>query len=313
MSRSSLREVEHRLVAVGDDPRATTQILVCEAHSGAVRTCEDLQMGFLDRVFGQSGEQPTNEGGIEGLVKLSGTTTTCRAAIATLAERHGVAGGGYLELPGSLQREPDNQFDANAVAVMVEGERVGYLPGYVASAAEVSTGSSRAVRVQIFTDALPKGLRAEAWAWVGSRRPQWEWSESKRPPMSSMAKAGANQADRSDMVREALAGGGARAAQFKAGMVNGVHYLELVEPIKQFKREGRFEDALVLCYVAIEGAEGDRNGREPAPAYTEHAAIILRKLGRRDEEILVLKRWLALCPPQYRDGSRIGERLAKLG
>ena len=48
-------------------------------------------------------------------------------------------------------------------------------------------------------------------------------------------------------------------------------------------------------------------------AYTEHAAIILRKLGRRDDEILVLKRWLALCPPQYRDGSRIGERLAKLG
>ena len=127
-----------------------------------------------------------------------------------------------------------------------------------------------------------------------------------------MAKAGANQADRSDMVREALAGGGARAAQFTAGMVNGVHYLELVEPIKQLKREGRFEDALVLCYAAIEGAEGDRNGREPAPAYTEHAAIVLRKLGRRDEEILVLKRWLALCPPQYRDGSRIGERLAKL-
>jgi len=32
-------------------------------------------------------------------------------------------------LPGSLQREPDNAFDENAVAVMVEGERVGYLAG----------------------------------------------------------------------------------------------------------------------------------------------------------------------------------------
>jgi len=270
-------------------------------------------MGFLGKFLGRSRAEPTNGGGIEGLVKLSGTTTTCRAAIAALAERHGVAGGGYLELPGSLQREPDNKFDANAVAVMVQGERVGYLPGYVASAADLSSGGSPAVRVQIFTEVLPKGLRAEAWSWVGSRRPQWEWSESKRPPISSMAKAGAIQTDRSDMVREALTGGGTRATQFKAGMVNGVHYLELVEPIKQLKREGRLEDALVLCYTAIEGAEGDRAGREPAPGYTEHAAIILRKLGRRDEEIIVLKRWLALCPPQYRDGSRIGERLAKLG
>ena len=119
-------------------------------------------MGFLDRFLGRSREQSADDVGVEGLVKLSGTTTTCRAAIAALAERHGVAGGGYLELPGSLQREPGNQFDANAVAVMVEGERVGYLPGYVASAAEVSTGSSRVVRVQIFTDVLPKVLRAEA-------------------------------------------------------------------------------------------------------------------------------------------------------
>lgn len=270
-------------------------------------------MGFLDRVLGRSREQPANEGGFEGLVKLSGTTTTCRAAITALADRHGVTVGGYLELPGSLQREPDNPVDANAVAVMVEGERVGYLPGYTASAAAISTGVSLAVRVQIFTEVLPKGLRAEAWVWGGSRRPQWEWSESKRPPMSSTAKARATQADRSNMVREALADGGIRATEFKAGMVNGVHYLELVEPIKQLKREGRFEDALVLCYAAIEGAEGDRNGREPAPAYTEHAAIILRKLGRRDEEIQVLNRWLRHCPPQHRDGSRIGERLAKLG
>lgn len=55
-----------------------------------------------------------------------------------------------------------------------------------------------------------------------------------------------------------------------------------------------------------------RDGREPAPAYTEHAAIIHRKLGQRDEEIAVLKRWLRLCPAGQRDGSQIGQRLAKL-
>lgn len=114
------------------------------------------------------------------------------------------------------------------------------------------------------------------------------------------------------MVKEALAGGGSRAKEFADGMVDGVHYLELIEPIKQLKREGRLEEALTLCTAAIAGAEGGRQGREPAPWYTEQAAIIYRKLGRRDDEIAVLQRWLKLCPPKNRDGSRIGERLAKL-
>lgn len=269
-------------------------------------------MGILDRFLGRSKEQPASGVGPEGLIKLSGTTTTCRVAVSALAERHGAADGGYLELAGSLQREPENEVDPNAVAVMVEGERVGYLPSYATSTADISALGSRAARVQIFTEILPKGLRAEAWAWLGDGRPRWEWSESNRPPMSSRAKAEADHAGRRSMVAEALAGGGHRAADFKAGMVNGIHYLELVEPIKQLKREGRLEEALVLCEAAITGAEGDRSGREPAPFYTEQAAIILRKLGRRDEEIAVLKRWLALCPSEHREGTRIGARLARI-
>jgi len=267
-------------------------------------------MGFLERILGRK-SAPVDDG-VEGLTTLSGTTTTCRDAILALADRHGQGDQGYLERPGSLQREPENPVDPDAVAVMVEGERVGYLPGYLTEAADVSTIGSRAVRVQIFTEMVPKGLRAEAWGWLGSRPPQWEWSRTKRPPMSSKAKAMAQHQSSRKMVQDALAGGGDRAADFKRGMVNGVHYIELAEPIKELKREGRLEEALELCYAAIKGAEGDRQGRAPAPGYTEQAAIVLRKLGRRDEEIAVLQRWLKLCPPEHRDGSRIGERLAKL-
>ena len=114
------------------------------------------------------------------------------------------------------------------------------------------------------------------------------------------------------MVQEALAGGGTRAIQFKRGLVDSVHYLELVEPIKQLKRDGRLDEALVLCYKAIEAAEKDAGGREPAPWYTEQAAIVHRKLSQKDEEIVVLKRWLAKCPKAHRSGSRIAERLTKL-
>jgi hypothetical protein len=85
-----------------------------------------------------------------------------------------------------------------------------------------------------------------------------------------------------------------------------------VEPIKQLKRDGRLDDALVLCYAAIQGAEAPREGRDPAPWYTEQAAIIRRKLRQRDEEIAVLRRWVAVCPAERREGSRIKDRLDKL-
>lgn len=59
--------------------------------------------------------------------------------------------------------------------------------------------------------------------------------------------------------------------------------------------------------------------RPPMPSQAKSAAlqsgrsaIIHRKLGQRDEEIAVLKRWLRLCPAGQRDGSQIGQRLAKL-
>ncbi|WP_324653666.1 hypothetical protein [Georgenia sp. H159] len=245
-------------------------------------------------------------------MQLSGTTTFASDALAALAARHDLTAGGFLETAAVLQREPDNAVDPRAVAVLIEGERIGYLPGHLARRLPLEEQEAREVPVQLFTEVLPAGLRTEAWAWLGQGRPRWEWSASNRPPMSPAEKRyAAHQASR-NMVAEALVEGGARAASFQAGMVDGVHYLELVEPIKQLKRQGRNEEALTLCYKAIEGAENSRDGREPAPWYTEQAAIIHRKLGQRDQEITVLERWLAACPPDRREGSKIAERLAKV-
>lgn len=56
------------------------------------------------------------------------------------------------------------------------------------------------------------------------------------------------------LFAEALAGGGARATQFRRGMLGDYHYLQTVEPIKQLKRDGRLEEALVLCYGAIQAS-----------------------------------------------------------
>jgi hypothetical protein len=244
-------------------------------------------------------------------VELAGTTTFTKDVVAALAERHSLGTRGYYEGPAQLQREPDNPADRHAVAVIVEGEKVGYLPSPAARATRLSLGVGAPVSYQLHV--LREGkLRAKAFVWLGDGPPEWLHTEDDPPALTTSERANESHRDVSGMVREALEGGGARAAQFKRGVVDGVHYLELVEPIKQLKREGRLEEALVLCYKAIEAAERDAGGREPAPGYTEQAAIIHRKLSQKDEEIAVLKRWLAKCPKAHRNGSQIGERLAKL-
>lgn len=90
-----------------------------------------------------------------------------------------------------------------------------------------------------------------------------------------------------------------------------IDYLDLVEPIKKAKRAGKNEEALDLCMIAIDLAEKQQMPGGPPPWYTTQAAIVLRKLGRVDEEIAVLERYLEHIPAEYHQGHRVGERLEK--
>lgn len=238
-----------------------------------------------------------------GITQLSGTTTICKDSVLRLAVQHGIETGGYLECAGILKREPKNEYSAKAVAVYVEGGRIGYLPGTIAARVELSSNEDHPtpVLIRLFTAIVPKGFRGEAWYWIGEASPQWLYSETNRPPLSPREKARSNQKYTEEMVREAREEGGERARQFEQGTVHGIHYLETVEPIKQLKREGRLDEALRLCNIAIEGSEKEAKatGCEPMPWYTEQAAIILRKLKRPEDEEAVLRRWIEHCPSHY--------------
>lgn len=243
-------------------------------------------------------------------VEVAGTTTFARAAVISLADRYELPARGFFEAGAQLQREPNNPVDADAVAVMVDGEKVGSLPSYLARALPLPPATSVEVQYQLHV------LRGEKWAakafvWLGEGTPQWSHSAGNPPPLTSRQRTLAAARQQSDMVRDALEGGGDRARQFQRGMYQGVHYLQLVEPIKQLKRENRLEEALALCYQAIRGAEQDRTGREPAPWYTEQAAIVHHKLGQYQEEIAVLERWLNMAPPELKSDSKIAERYRK--
>jgi hypothetical protein len=248
------------------------------------------------------------------LVALAGTTTLGRDAIDALLARRDARLPAYLELEAVLEREPDNPVDSYAIAVLVEGDRIGYLPGYLAKQTDLPVGTSLPLPVQLFAKEQNGRTRALAWAWLDETPPRWAHGPNSWPAITREEKRAADHTRSRTTVAEAIRDGGRRASQFRPGMVDGVHFLELVEPIKQLKREGRNEEALQLCYVAIAGVEGEHasEGLTPPPWYTEQAAIVLRKLNRRDEEIAVLRRYLALLPRESSDGSSLAQRLSKI-
>jgi len=256
-----------------------------------------------------SKERPDSTAPTSGsLVQIAGTTTFARQGALHAASTH-VDSDGYAEAVGLVTNAATCD-EPPAANILVGGVRVGAVPLYEVQS--LAPGASWPVVVQMFLTDTHQGQRVDAWAWIGQGAPRWQYGRSHRPPVTTGERAAEAHEQRRQLVADGLAAGGQRAERFRSGMVNGVHYLELVEPIKQLKREGRLEEALQLCYQAIQGAENDRDGREPAPAYTIHAAIIHRKLNQQDDEIAVLQRWIDHCPTDRRAGSQVAERLAGL-
>lgn len=251
-------------------------------------------------------------------VKMAGTTTSTADECRHMFAFHGLPDGGHFEAPATLVQLGAEGREAPVVAVHVDGARIGFLPGYLAAHVNRGngplTGSAAVAQVQMWGARVGDGLRVIGWVAPGDGPVAWPHDASNPAAVTVEDQRAEAHSSTTGMVRDALAGDDpVRAEQFRRGVVDGVHYLETIEPIKQLKRDGRLDEALALCYQAIAGAEAGRDGREPAPWYTEQAAIIHRKRGERDEEVAVLRRWLEVCPADRRAGSKIQERLDKLG
>lgn len=246
-------------------------------------------------------------------VEVSGTMTFAHNDVLALMKRRDMTSEhGYLEAVATLQPDPDNPVEENAIEVLVDGIRVGCLFTGLGRVVRQHTMSPVNASYQLHTLRTGDKVKAKAFVWLDNSHPDWRYSESTPAPLTLESRAKEAEASHKHTVQEGLKAGGARQKEFENALVGGVHYLELVEPIKQLKREGNLHEALKLCYVAIESAEKDKSGGCPAPFYTIQAAIVHRKLRERDEEVAVLKRWLAASPKRYREGSRVAERLAKI-
>jgi len=76
-------------------------------------------------------------------------------------------------------------------------------------------------------------------------------------------------------------------------MVDGRHYTEWPDPVAALKRQGKLDDALRLLYRLCDAAEAESAAARQtlAPWYFEQAAIVERKLGNVEAEIVALERY----------------------
>ena len=88
-----------------------------------------------------------------------------------------------------------------------------------------------------------------------------------------------------------------------AGWVHDRLFTEWIPVLNELRAQKNDEEGLALLLECIAAAERAAaiTGTEPAPAYTRRAAVILRRQRRLDDEIALIERWEAACPPERRE------------
>lgn len=234
--------------------------------------------------------------------KLPGSTTGCRDAADELAARYGIVDTGCPWVgEATLVSEPENPVDAHAVALFVEGQRVAYLPSFIAhlldsrGAEEIGT-----IPVQVWSRTIRDEQRTYIWGYFGSSdRPRWDYTEKKPPPFTRAEVERARGAARAAVLNERTKSDRPGVQEeLAAGTVRGIHYSQTPDLAQSLRREGRYEEALEVALVGLEGMEGRvrhalDTGTRPLlmSHYHQQVLVAARKLRRRDVEIDVLCRF----------------------
>jgi hypothetical protein len=226
------------------------------------------QDGFM-RVVGESQYQPV---------------------LTQLAGRCVPGAEGRPSFPVALVPEPDNPYDAHAIAVVSELGHVGYLP------------RDDAPRYGLTMSFLRRGGydggSCSALLNGGSRdRPSYGVTLCVGYPRDCETHFGIVAAD----------------GKPTAGQVRGRHYTDYVSDVRALRRNGNdvAAEQLLLELVQATETESQALGCGVAPWYYEQLAIIYRKRNDQDAEIAILERYAAKPHAPGAGSAKLTERLEK--
>ena len=99
----------------------------------------------------------------------------------------------------------------------------------------------------------------------------------------------------------------------RPGYVDGAHFTEYVETIRDLKRARRIDEAIALLLKCVDATEAeDRVERMGvAPGYYEQLAILYRKEKRFADEVSILERYAQQRKAVGALPAKLADRLAK--
>lgn len=218
-------------------------------------------------------------------------------------------GGWLVPCEAELRREPDNRYDEAAIAVYIEGGKVGYVCADACGelAAAMDGGRwQRVARVPALVRGgwpdkpnlgvmlwlqraeVRTGLRGVDWALMVERFPSRGWPPKPDEGVPVLAVVPSDTGRR----RRRLASRRGREPRMPP-LVD--HYTAYVEDVGELKRRGRLEDAERLLLALVEACEEEarQEGLGVPPWYYEQLAIVRRKRLDFDGELEVLERFAA--------------------
>jgi len=126
--------------------------------------------------------------------------------------------------------------------------------------------------------------------------------------------AGVTQVAGSGALPAAIRNVGSRSRkEIESMLFAGKPLWDWLEYAKDLSKQGHDDEVLELVWALIVAAEQEAqiSGREPAPGYTERAAMIYRARKDYAGEIAVIQRWEQACPPARRGPGATQAKLAQ--
>lgn len=144
-------------------------------------------MGFWSTLFGNAKEAPTAAkprirelGPRWGEIEVQGESFR-RDAVRRLFDELGLREGGVTQQTARLVREPSNEYDRNAVQVLIGRWHIGYVPNEIsAEVASALDSSEGVVPVRVWADPKDGTWRARATLFPSAVEPDRDFAEERR-------------------------------------------------------------------------------------------------------------------------------------
>lgn len=259
---------------------------------------------FLSRLLGGGDSPPASQQAVRigarwADIEVEGEAYR-RAEVSRLFVGIGRAEGGVTMQDAYLIPEPTNQYDRNAVKVIIRGEHVGYVPAEdsarVASACRgLGRGSVAVAPARVWARVDGGTWRARVTlAFSGSSEDEQDYAAQRRDmeEKDSLRLAAAAQKSAEREARDAM-----KLARTEAGSVRGEYWPTWKPSIAELKRQQRLDEAkglLVECRDAA-NRESAVTGEVAAPWPTEQLAAVVRRLGDAPGELAILEEYVLHC------------------